>query len=153
MYLPYRPILTTKTKEREQSERFCCRVYSCRLNNENETAAYGKQLCCKKNTHVINDVTNPRKENNGYMDYINIYMCVCVGNSSVAKIYIIRPKPGPVAKNATPRPSGWESNPRPLDAEGSGSIPRRPWSCIFRNWSRFGSYNVYLCDTRIYYTL
>ena len=28
-------------------------------------------------------------------------------------IYIIRPKPGPVAKNATPRPSGWESNPRP----------------------------------------
>ena len=27
----------------------------------------------------------------------------------------IRPKPGPVAKNATPRPSGWESNPRPLD--------------------------------------
>ena len=37
-----------------------------------------------------------------------------VGNSSVVKIYIIRPKPGPVAKNATPRPSGWESNPRPL---------------------------------------
>ena len=21
--------------------------------------------------------------------------------------------------------------------------PGRPWSCIFRNWSRFGSYNVY----------
>ena len=38
---------------------------------------------------------------------------VHVGNSSVVKIYIIRPKPGPVAKN--PRPSGWESNPRPLD--------------------------------------
>ena len=38
---------------------------------------------------------------------------LCVGNSSVVKIYIIRPKPGPVAKNATPRPSGWESNPRP----------------------------------------
>ena len=35
---------------------------------------------------------------------------LCVGNSSVVKIYIIRPKPGPVAKNATPRPSGWESN-------------------------------------------
>ena len=35
--------------------------------------------------------------------------------SSVVKIYIIRPKPGLVAKNATPRPSGWESNPRPLD--------------------------------------
>ena len=35
-------------------------------------------------------------------------------NSSVIKIYIIRPKPGPDAKNATPRPSGWESNPRPL---------------------------------------
>ena len=31
------------------------------------------------------------------------------------KIYIIRPKPGPFAKNATPRPSGWESNPRPLE--------------------------------------
>ena len=30
---------------------------------------------------------------------------------------------------------------------------RRPWSCIFRNWSRFGSYNVYLNDTRISYTL
>ena len=29
---------------------------------------------------------------------------LCVGNSSVLKIYIIRPKPGPVAKNATPRP-------------------------------------------------
>ena len=29
----------------------------------------------------------------------------------------------------------------------------RPWSCIFRNWSRFGSYNVYLNDTRISYTL
>ena len=40
---------------------------------------------------------------------------LCVGNSSVVKIYIIRPKAklGPVAKNATPRPSGWESNPRP----------------------------------------
>ena len=34
-------------------------------------------------------------------------------------IYIIRPKPGPVAKNATPRPSGWESNP------GSGSAGNR----------------------------
>ena len=30
-----------------------------------------------------------------------------VGNSSVVKIYIIRPKSGPVAKNATPRPSGF----------------------------------------------
>ena len=40
---------------------------------------------------------------------------LCVENSSVVKIYIIRPKPGPVAKNATPRPSGWKSNPRPLD--------------------------------------
>ena len=38
-----------------------------------------------------------------------------VGNSSVVKIYIMRPKPGPVAKNATPRPSGLESNPRSLD--------------------------------------
>ena len=31
---------------------------------------------------------------------------VWLGNSSVVKIYIIRPKPGPVAKNATPRPFG-----------------------------------------------
>ena len=31
----------------------------------------------------------------------------------IIKIYIIRPKPGPFAKNATPSPSGWESNPRP----------------------------------------
>ena len=29
----------------------------------------------------------------------------------------------------------------------------RPWSCIFRNWSRFGSYNVYLNDTRISHKL
>ena len=29
----------------------------------------------------------------------------------------------------------------------------RPWSCIFRNWSRFGSCNVYLNDTRISYPL
>ena len=29
----------------------------------------------------------------------------------------------------------------------------RPWSCIFRNWSRFGSYNVYLNDTQISYSL
>ena len=28
---------------------------------------------------------------------------LCLGNSSVVKIYIIRPKQGPVAKNATPR--------------------------------------------------
>ena len=46
---------------------------------------------------------------------IRLNFKVCVGNSSVDKIYIIRPKPGPVGKNATPRPSGWESNPRPLD--------------------------------------
>ena len=30
------------------------------------------------------------------------------------KIYIIRPKPGPVAKNATPRPSGFDSQPEGL---------------------------------------
>ena len=28
-------------------------------------------------------------------------------------------QPGPVAKNATPRPSDWESNPRPLDYQTS----------------------------------
>ena len=114
-----------------------------------------------------------------------IYTCcqqmkvkVCVGNLSVVKIYIIRPKPGPVAKNATPRPSGWESNPCPLDYQTSALplsyrscwrqlgcefslvIQRtrvrfpagRPWSCIFGNWSWFGSYNVYLYDIRISYT-
>ena len=42
---------------------------------------------------------------------------LCVGNSSVVKIYIIRPKPGPVAKNATPRPFGWESNPCGFDSQ------------------------------------
>ena len=41
---------------------------------------------------------------------------VCIENSSVVKIYIIRSKLGPVAKNATPRPSAWGSNPRPLDS-------------------------------------
>ena len=30
-------------------------------------------------------------------------MVKCLGNPSVVKIYIIRPKPGPVAKNTTPR--------------------------------------------------
>ena len=39
---------------------------------------------------------------------------LCVGKSSVVKIYIIRLKPGPVEKNATSRPSDWESNQRPL---------------------------------------
>ena len=34
---------------------------------------------------------------------------------SIRYTLYIRPKPGPVAKNATPTPSGWESNPRPLD--------------------------------------
>ena len=34
---------------------------------------------------------------------------------SVVKIYIVRPKPGTVAKNATPRPSSWKSNLRLLD--------------------------------------
>ena len=32
---------------------------------------------------------------------------LCVRNSSVVKIYIIRPKPGPVAKNATPNAYHW----------------------------------------------
>ena len=45
--------------------------------------------------------------------YLNLY--IIGGNSSVVKIYIIRPKPGPVVKNATPWPSGWESNLVPLD--------------------------------------
>ena len=48
-----------------------------------------------------------------FQSYIDVISELCVGNSSVVKIYIIRPKPGPVAKNAiTPRPSGWESNSR-----------------------------------------
>ena len=37
------------------------------------------------------------------------------------KKYIIRPKPGQVSKNATPRPSSWESSPRPLDYQTSAS--------------------------------
>ena len=46
----------------------------------------------------------------------SLNIVLSVGNSSVVKIYIISSKPGPVAKNVTPRPSGrWESNPRPLD--------------------------------------
>ena len=40
---------------------------------------------------------------------------LCVGNSSVVKNIHYKTQPGPVAKNATPRLSGWESNPRPLD--------------------------------------
>ena len=42
-----------------------------------------------------------------------------VGNSSVVKVYLIRPKPGPVAKNAAPRPSSWESNQHPLNYQTS----------------------------------
>ena len=30
---------------------------------------------------------------------------------------------------------------------------RKPWSCMFRNWSRLSLENVYLSDTRIYLTL
>ena len=52
---------------------------------------------------------------NEQLIYVMKFMVMLLGNLSVVKIYIIRPKPGPVAKNATPRPSGWESNPRPLD--------------------------------------
>ena len=70
---------------------------------------------------------------------------------------------------------GWESNPRALDYQTSAlplsyrsrfrqlgrefkgrrfdSQPGRPWSCIFRNWSRFGSYNVYLNDNFLHITL
>ena len=38
--------------------------------------------------------------------HYQVYVLSCVENSSVVKIYIIRPKPGPVVKNATPRTSG-----------------------------------------------
>ena len=38
-------------------------------------------------------------------------LSLTLGNLSVVKIYIIRHKPGPVTKNVTPRPSGWESHP------------------------------------------
>ena len=38
------------------------------------------------------------------MKYIDESQSYVLGNSSVVKIYIIRPKPGPVAINATPRP-------------------------------------------------
>ena len=40
----------------------------------------------------------------------------------------------------------WSSN-----TENVGLVPSRK-ACIFRNWSRFGSYNVYLNDIRISYT-
>ena len=36
-------------------------------------------------------------------------MVKCLGNPRVVKIYITRPKLGPVAKNAITRPSGWEA--------------------------------------------
>ena len=49
-----------------------------------------------------------------------------LGNSSVVKIYIIRPKQGPVAKNATPRPSSWESN----------------WSSIQRTRENYINYRI-----------
>ena len=61
---------------------------------------------------------------------------LCVQNSSVVKIYIIRPKPGSVAKNATPRPFGWESNPRPLDYQ-TNALPlsyRSRCRLVARRW-------------------
>ena len=61
----------------------------------------------------------------------------CVENSSVVKIYIIIPKPGPVAKNATSRPSGWESNPRPLDYWTS-ALPLS-YRCRYRQLGRESS--------------
>ena len=60
------------------------------------------------------DISSQSKEGMGTSKVDTRYTSV-LKYSSVVKIYIIRPKPGPVAKNATPRPSGWESNPRPLD--------------------------------------
>ena len=62
-----------------------------------------------------------------------------LGNSSVIKIYIIRPKTGPVAKNATPRPSGWESNPRPLDYKTS-ALPLSYRSCCQQLGHEFSRY-------------
>ena len=49
-------------------------------------------------------------------DNIGIYTCcqqIDVLNSSVRKIYILRPNQGPVAKNATPRPpaGNWTRDP------------------------------------------
>ena len=37
-----------------------------------------------------------------YTIILRLWSWLWLGNSSVVEIYIIRPKPGPVAKNATP---------------------------------------------------
>ena len=48
-----------------------------------------------------------------------MFVCIYVSNMCICNADIIyntqRPKPGPVAENATPWPSSWASNARPLD--------------------------------------
>ena len=78
-----------------------------------------------------------------YVDIVMTAFKVMFRNSSVVKIYIIRPKPGPVAKNVN-------SKAFRLGIEPVRFPARRPWSCIFRNWSRFGSYSMYPEDVYIY---
>ena len=67
---------------------------------------------------------------------------------------LFKTQPGPAAKNATPRPPAGNRtrDPGSLDQRYTDSLQRstdsvaqrvrfsawRPWSCIFRNWSRLG---------------
>ena len=67
---------------------------------------------------------------------------LCVGNSSVVNIYIIRPNRDQLRKMQL------QGNP-----EDAGSIPsRKALELHFSQLVRVGSYNVYVYDTRISYT-
>ena len=80
-----------------------------------------------------------RKESFFYISLRAVY------NPIINKIYLIRPKPGPVAKNATPRPSGWEWNPRPLGMEPACSTTelQKP---LPTTWARVEYIYIYTND-------
>ena len=88
-----------------------------KYDGECAQCGYYKGFLVKKTLRQLSITTTSTRDGKfcRYVIFGAEWLRLCVGNSSVDKIYIIRPKPGPVAKNATPRPSGWESNPRPLD--------------------------------------
>ena len=64
--------------------------------------------------------------------------------SSVVKIYTIRRNPGPVAKNATPRPSGWDYNLRPQDYKTSAlpHVLHKPF--VPTTWARVQYIYIYI---------
>ena len=63
----------------------------------------------------------------------------CVGNLSVVKIYIYIY----IHISATASVAQWYSTGLVIQRTRVRFPAGRPWRCIFRNWSQFGSYDVY----------